>query len=77
MIWDLQNPGNSVVVLPQGSGKSLVIADFAYRLNKPVLILCPTKEILEQNVEKMLHYVPEEEIGIYSASKNRKDIPQI
>ena len=74
MIWDIQNPGNSVVCLPQGSGKSLVIAAFAHRLGKPILILQPSKELLEQNVEKILHYVGKDEIGIFSASKNRKDV---
>ena len=29
---------NSIIVLPTGSGKSLVIADIAYRLGEPVVI---------------------------------------
>ena len=32
------------------------------------------KEILEQNMEKLKLYVPEDEIGVYSASAKRKDI---
>ena len=43
--------GNGVMVLPTGSGKSLVIADIAARLGAPVLVFQPSKEILEQNKE--------------------------
>ena len=48
-----------------------MIAD---NLRKEVLILQPSKEILEQNMEKLKLYVPEDEIGVYSASAKRKDI---
>lgn len=61
------------MVLPTGSGKSLVIADLAHKLQQPILVLQPTKEILEQNVDKMSGYVDKSEIGIYSASAGRKD----
>ncbi len=74
MFWDLNNEDNSVVTIAQGGGKSIVIAEFARKYNKPVLILQPTKELLEQNVEKLLKYVPKSEVGIYSASKNSKEI---
>lgn len=74
LIWSMGMPGADLVVLPTGAGKSLVIAEFAKRLGSPVLILQPSKEILEQNVAKMLMYVGPKEIGIYSASVGRKDI---
>jgi DNA repair protein RadD len=77
MLWDMENAGNSILSMAQGSGKSHVIAEFAHRLNKPILILCPNKEILEQNINKMKNYVDEEEIGVFSASINRKDVPNI
>ena len=41
------------MVLPTGSGKSLVIAEIANRLNDHVLIFQPSKEILEQNFFKV------------------------
>lgn len=66
--------GNPVLVLATGAGKSLVIAEIANRLHKNILILQPTKEILEQNLEKMLHNIPREEIGVYSASMSEKTI---
>lgn len=76
MLWSVRQPafqGGDLVVLPTGAGKSLVIADFAYKLQKPVLVLQPSKEILEQNYAKMCHYVDPETIGIYSASMDRKN----
>jgi len=66
--------GNELVVIATGGGKSLIIAEFAHKLGKPVLILQPSKELLEQNVKKMLTYVSKEEIGIYSASMNKHTI---
>ena len=78
MIADYTNPysrgDNSLAVLPQGSGKSLVIAEFARRLNIPVLILAPTQEIITQNRAKLRAIVPAEDIGTYSASLKEKTI---
>lgn len=72
--WDMDKPGNSLLVLPTGSGKSIVVAYLAKELNCDVLILQPSKEILEQNKAKLLSYVPEEEVGVFSASMNEKVI---
>lgn len=74
LMWAQQFPEPDICVLPTGAGKSLVIADLAHKLNQPVLIVQPSKEILEQNLGKMLTYVPESEVGVYSASMGRKDL---
>ena len=66
--------GNDLVVLPTGAGKSIVIASLAAQLNEPILILQPSKEILEQNYNKLRQYVDDFEIGIYSASMKEKRI---
>lgn len=66
---------NGVVVLPTGSGKSLVIANAAKKLGEPVLILQPSKEILEQNYAKLKSY--QFNPSIYSASLARKEISEI
>ena len=66
--------GNFLLVLPTGAGKSILISSLIHILNRPVLILQPTKEILQQNYEKLLKYVDPKEIGIYSASMNEKTI---
>lgn len=71
---DKKLEGNNLIVLPTGSGKSIVIAHLVQQLREPVLILQPTKEILEQNLEKLLRYVDRSEIGIFSASMNDKTV---
>ena len=60
---------NAIEVLPTGSGKSLVIAEIAHRLDTDILVFQPSKEILQQNYAKMLNYVDEDEVGIYSSSQ--------
>ena len=68
---------NGLIVLPTGSGKSLVIANIALRMNAPVLIFQPSKEILEQNYDKLCSYGVLTDIGIFSASFNRKQVSTI
>lgn len=74
LLWGTNLEGGDLCVLPTGAGKSLVIAELATALNKPILILQPSREILEQNVEKIRAYVKDSDIGIYSASVGRKYI---
>ncbi len=74
LMWSRRLDGADICVLPTGAGKSLVIAELANRIDSDVLILQPSKEILEQNVEKMRSYVSDDLIGVYSASVGRKDI---
>ncbi len=63
---------NGIIMIPTGAGKSLILANIAMRLGGPVLIFQPTKEILDQNLEKLRAYGYD--AAIYSASKNRKEI---
>ena len=67
---------NAIMVLPTGSGKSLIIADIAHRLNDYVLIFCPSREIVEQNFKKLCSYGILD-CSIYSASFNSKEISRI
>lgn len=73
IISDIKLPGNSLVVMPGGAGKSHVIAAAA-TLFEPVLILQPSRELLEQNRNKLMLLVDPEEIGTYSASFNERTI---
>lgn len=66
---------NALMVLPTGAGKSLCVADIAYRLNADVLVLCPSREILVQNYEKAKSYGIE--CSMYSASVNQKKISKV
>ena len=70
---DRTTTANGIMVLPTGSGKSLVIADIAARLGAPVLVFQPSKEILEQNYAKLCAY-DILECAVYSASCNSKEI---
>lgn len=72
--WDLGIEGNSLCVVATGGGKSVIIASAVHVYSLPTLILQPSKEILEQNLDKLMRYVPREEIGVYSASMGEKDI---
>ncbi len=67
---------NSIIVAPTGAGKSIIIADIAYKLDGNVLVLVPNKEILEQNYEKLKSYGVDD-VAIYSASLNSKNIDRI
>lgn len=66
------------LLLSTGAGKSHIIAEIVKRLNSSVLVLQPSKEILEQNYEKLLlAEVPKEEIFICSASVGHWDIGKV
>lgn len=61
-------PKPCLAQLCTASGKSFLCAELA-RLHKSALILAPTKEIVEQNYEKLITLgIPRSEVGICSAS---------
>ena len=66
----------ALMVLPTGSGKSLVIAEIARVIDAPLIVFQPTKEILEQNYNKMMDYGIFG-VTIYSASMRSKEIGNI
>jgi DNA repair protein RadD len=70
------NRRNGLIVLPTGSGKSLVIANIINRLDTPVLVFQPSKEILIQNYEKLCSYGVVD-CSVFSASCNSKVISRI
>lgn len=73
---DSKSRYNAMMVLPTGSGKSLVIADIASRLPGHTLVFQPSKEILEQNYRKLCSYGVLD-CAVYSASMGQKDINRI
>lgn len=73
---DKKKKHNAIEVLPTGSGKSLIIADIASRLDGYTLVFQPSKEILEQNFKKLCSYGILD-CSIYSASFGKKDINRI
>lgn len=74
--FSVKSKNHGIEVLPTGSGKSLIIADIAHRLEGDTIVLQPNREILEQNYKKMCSYGVED-CAIFSASFNKKDIGRI
>jgi len=68
-------PCKGLAVLPTGTGKSYIIAGVADRYPGPVLVLQPSKELLEQNHEKFC--LTGSTASIYSASFGKKDIGHV
>lgn len=66
-----------LLVLPTGSGKSIVIAqickDAVDRWKGRVLVLAHRKELLEQNADKIMRLAPGLDVGIYSAGLKRRE----
>ena len=79
VMWELNTrpSGNAVISLPTGAGKSLVIAEIAKAVDRPLLILQPSKEILEQNLEKLLRHADRADVGVYSAAMGEKTVSRI
>jgi DNA repair protein RadD len=61
----------ATIILPTGSGKSLVIAELAKLANGRVLVLAHVKELVEQNHQKYESYGLK--AGIFSAGLGKKD----
>ena len=76
MCFKMKSGRNGLLVLPTGAGKSLIIADIAARLEEPLIVFQPNKEILEQNFAKLQTYGIWD-CSIYSASVGRKEISRI
>ena len=71
-----KNKSNGLIIVSTGGGKSLIIADIASRLNSPLLVFQPSKEILQQNFAKLQSYGIID-CGCYSASVGCKNINRI
>ena len=70
--------GNPLALLPQGTGKSVVIAQFVKEAiekfpSTRILMMTHVKELIEQNFAKLLDVWPNAPAGIYSAGLGAKD----
>lgn len=73
-----KKPRPSLIVLPTAWGKSILTAFVAKNSTDKLLVLQPSKELLEQNYKKYLALCEfETHAGIYSASFGRKEIAPI
>ncbi|SMF93971.1 ATP-dependent helicase IRC3 [Methylomagnum ishizawai] len=78
--WFAENPeGNPIVSACVGAGKSILIAalcreavEWDSRNKSRILVIAPSKELAEQNLEKLVELCPDLGIGVLSASLGRK-----
>lgn len=78
--FNAKKPKPSLIVLPTAWGKSILTAYVAKNSTDKLIVLQPSKELLEQNYQKYCTLCGEEldfNAGIYSASFNKKEIAQI
>lgn len=71
-------PGNPLIAMPTGTGKSLVIADFVRFVMQTypgarILMLTHAKELIAQNYSKLVSLWPTVPAGIFSAGLKQKD----
>lgn len=74
-----QHTGNPLVVMPTGTGKSVVIAAFIREAitawpETRILMLTHVKELIAQNFQALIRMWPQAPAGIYSAGLSRRDI---
>lgn len=67
--------GAGIVVAPTSFGKSLVVSELAHKVNQPVVVLQPNKELLAQNYAKYKTY--SDNAGVFSASFGKKEVRQV
>lgn len=77
--WFQREAGNPLIVLPTGTGKSVVIAEFIRGVfqawpDSRVMMLTHVRELIAQNYAALVRHWPEAPAGIYSAGLGRKDI---
>lgn len=71
--------GHPVIAMPTGTGKSVTIADICIEIvvtwnGQRILILAPSKELVEQNAAKFTAMAPHLPVGICSASLNKYEV---
>jgi len=73
--FKLSKMAPSIIVAPTAFGKSIVIAHIAKGIGEKVLVLQPSKELLEQNYNKFIFFGGS--ASIYSASMGQKELGDI
>ena len=71
--------GNPIVVMPTGTGKSIVIGGFIKEVlhrypGQRIMKLTHVKELIAQNLNRMLDIWPEAPVGVFSAGLKRREI---
>jgi len=79
ILESLRKKSATVVCLPTGTGKSLVIAELckiAQQNNKKVLCITHNKDLVQQNEQEYKKYYSKADTGICCAGLNRKEVLQ-
>ncbi len=76
--WLARHDGNPLVVMPTGTGKSVVIADFMRQAveaypDTRIIMLTHQQELIAQDYAALLRVWPEAPAGVYSAGLNKRD----
>lgn len=80
--WFDNNAGNPCIVMPTASGKSHIIAEICKETiqswpDTKILLLTHVKELIQQDVDKLLYHWSTAPVGVYSAGLGRKDLNKI
>lgn len=80
-VWDyfVDNSGHPLVLMPTGTGKSIVPPLFIQRMFRAypgsrVMLATHVETLIAQNFEKLIAFWPTAPAGIFSAGLNRKDV---
>jgi len=73
-----EEEGNPLIVLPTGTGKSVVIADFCKRIlaqwsDTKILVITHVRELIRQNYDELKTLWPEAPAGINSAGLKKRE----
>jgi len=79
-LWDYfgEHSGNPLVLMPTGTGKSIVIGDFVRSALQAwpqtrILAITHVETLIQQNYAKLLELWPSAPAGVHSAGLNRRD----
>jgi len=73
-----ENVGNPLIVLPTGTGKSIVIAEFCRQIlsswaDTKILVVTHVRELIQQNYDELKGLWPDAPAGINSAGLKQRD----
>lgn len=76
--FEAGHAGHPLIVAPTGTGKSLIIAALIQRVlaaypTVRVVMLAHVRELISQNLDKLLRVWPEAPVGVYSAGLRQAD----
>ncbi len=77
--FDGHQDGHPVIEACVGAGKSMIIAMIAQRAMSEfpgtrILVIVPSKELLQQNLDELYKVWPEADAGVYSAAVKKKEL---